>query len=106
MNNTIRSNFDMLRAYEAQLWRMGALAERYFAEDPNTSLLKLRQFSFKTRSGGFLKIISKFSEGLTPTPYAQNSRDVKSSSATSRSVNLLIYYQLQLVDKATNRLIV
>jgi hypothetical protein len=45
MNNTIRSNFDMLRAYEEQLWRLGALAERYFAEDPNTSLLKLRQFS-------------------------------------------------------------
>jgi type I restriction enzyme R subunit len=45
MENNIRSNFDMLRAYEAQLWRLGALAERYFAEDPNTSLLKLRQFS-------------------------------------------------------------
>jgi type I restriction enzyme, R subunit len=45
MKNNIRSNFDMLRAYEAQLWRLGALAERYFAEDPNTSLLKLRQFS-------------------------------------------------------------
>jgi type I restriction enzyme, R subunit len=45
MENHIRSNFDMLRAYEAQLWRLGALAERYFAEDPNTSLLKLRQFS-------------------------------------------------------------
>lgn len=35
----------MLLAYEEQLWRLGALAERYFAEDPNTSLLKLRQFS-------------------------------------------------------------
>ena len=35
----------MLRAFDAQLWRLGALAERYFAEDPNTSLLKLRQFS-------------------------------------------------------------
>jgi type I restriction enzyme, R subunit len=45
MKNNIRSNFDMLRAYEAQLWRLGALAERYFTEDPNTSLLKLRQFS-------------------------------------------------------------
>lgn len=41
----IRSNFDMLRPYEEQLWRLGALAERYFAEDPNTSLLKLRQFA-------------------------------------------------------------
>ena len=45
MKNNIRSNFDMLRAYEAQLWRLGALAERYFAEDPNTSLLKLSQLS-------------------------------------------------------------
>jgi hypothetical protein len=45
MKNNIRSNFDMLRAFEPQLWRLGALAERYFAEDPNTSLLKLRQFS-------------------------------------------------------------
>lgn len=45
MKNTIRSNFDMLRTDEAQLWRLGALAERYFAEDPNTSLLKLRQLS-------------------------------------------------------------
>ena len=42
INNHIRSNFDMLRAYEVPLWRLGALAERYFAEDPNTSLLKLR----------------------------------------------------------------
>ncbi|MDD0811346.1 type I restriction-modification system endonuclease [Curvibacter sp. RS43] len=45
MQQNIRSNFDMLRSYEPQLWRLGALAERYFAEDPNTSLLKLRQFA-------------------------------------------------------------
>ena len=45
MLQSIQSNFDMLRSYEEQLWRLGALAERYFAEDPNTSLLKLRQFS-------------------------------------------------------------
>ncbi|ATE61880.1 type I restriction-modification system endonuclease [Thauera sinica] len=45
MQQNIRSNFDMLKAYEPQLWRLGALAERYFAEDPNTSLLKLRQFA-------------------------------------------------------------
>jgi type I restriction enzyme, R subunit len=45
MQQNIRSNFDMLRSYEAQLWRLGALAERYFAEDPNTSLLKLRQLA-------------------------------------------------------------
>ncbi|WP_396268632.1 type I restriction-modification system endonuclease [Ideonella sp.] len=45
MPHTIRSNFDMLRPYEPQLWRLGALAERYFADDPNTSLLKQRQFA-------------------------------------------------------------
>lgn len=39
------SNFTVLGAYEQQLWRLGALAERYFAEDPNTCLLKLRQFA-------------------------------------------------------------
>ena len=45
MAQEIRSNFDMLRSYEEQLWRLGAVAERYFSDDPNTSLLKLRQFS-------------------------------------------------------------
>lgn len=45
MKTNIRSNFDMLRSYEEQLWRLGALAERYFAEDPNTSLLKSRQLA-------------------------------------------------------------
>lgn len=39
------SNFNVLRGYDEQLWRLGALAERYFAEDPNTCLLKLRQFA-------------------------------------------------------------
>ena len=45
MTESIRSNFDMLRPYEAQLWRLGVLAEGYFAADPNTTLLKLRQFA-------------------------------------------------------------
>lgn len=39
------SNFQFLSAYDAQLVRLGALAERYFKEDPNTSLIKLRQFA-------------------------------------------------------------
>ncbi|WP_373510491.1 DUF4145 domain-containing protein [Thiocapsa sp.] len=37
-------NFGCLRAYEPQLDRLGALAERYFADDPSTCLIKLRQF--------------------------------------------------------------
>lgn len=37
------TNFRHLRAYDEQLFRLGGLAERYFPEDPNTALLKLRQ---------------------------------------------------------------
>ncbi len=37
-------NFAFLRAYEPQLDRLAALAERYFPDDPITCLIKLRQF--------------------------------------------------------------
>ena len=39
----IRSNFSHLATLDAQLVRLGRLAERYFSDDPNTALLKLRQ---------------------------------------------------------------
>jgi type I restriction enzyme R subunit len=39
------ANFTVLAEHDEQLVRLAALAERYFAEDPNTSLIKLRQFS-------------------------------------------------------------
>lgn len=39
------SNFTFLEATEVQLWRLGILAERYFPDDPNTALLKTRQFA-------------------------------------------------------------
>ncbi len=42
---SLGSNFAHLQAHDEQLLRLGMLAERYFAEDPNTCLLKLRQFS-------------------------------------------------------------
>lgn len=38
-----QSNFAHLRAHDEQLVRLGMLAERYFSDDPNTCLLKLRQ---------------------------------------------------------------
>jgi type I restriction enzyme R subunit len=38
------SNFAHLQACDEQLARLGALAEKYFADDPNTSLIKMRQF--------------------------------------------------------------
>ncbi len=38
------SNFSFLESEQPQLFRLGALAERYFPEDPNTCIVKLRQF--------------------------------------------------------------
>jgi type I restriction enzyme, R subunit len=37
-------NFTLLAQHDIQLVRLGALAERYFRDDPNTCLIKLRQF--------------------------------------------------------------
>lgn len=39
------SNFTHLQSHDEPLLRLGMLAEKYFAEDPNTCLLKLRQLS-------------------------------------------------------------
>ena len=38
------SNFAFLKPHDIQLVRLGALAERYFHDDPNTCLIKVRQF--------------------------------------------------------------
>ena len=38
------ANFAFLAVHDPLLDHLGALAERYFAEDPSTSLVKLRQF--------------------------------------------------------------
>ena len=37
-------NFAFLKVHNPQLVQLGALAEKYFADDPNTCLIKLRQF--------------------------------------------------------------
>jgi type I restriction enzyme R subunit len=41
----LSSNFAFLQEHDEQLLRLGMLAERYFPDDPNTSLLKLRQLA-------------------------------------------------------------
>ncbi len=42
---SLTSNFAHLQSHDEQLLRLGMLAERYFADDPNTCLLKLRQLA-------------------------------------------------------------
>lgn len=39
------ANFEFLRPYGLQLYRLAAQAEHYFRTDPNTTLIKLRQFA-------------------------------------------------------------
>ena len=39
------ANFEFLRAHGSQLFRLAAQADHYFRTDPNTTLLKLRQFA-------------------------------------------------------------
>lgn len=40
-----RTNFAFLQQHSEQLLRLGMLAEKYFADDPNTCLIKLRQLT-------------------------------------------------------------
>jgi type I restriction enzyme R subunit len=44
LSGEMRSNFSHLGQLDAQLVRLGALAEKYFADDANTSMVKIRQF--------------------------------------------------------------
>jgi type I restriction enzyme R subunit len=44
MRDQRSANFSFLAVHDAQLVRLGALAERYFNEDPVTCLIKLRQY--------------------------------------------------------------
>lgn len=41
----VSANFEFLQRHGSQLFRLAALAERYFRTDPNTCLIKLRQYA-------------------------------------------------------------
>src|SRR6202158_430423 len=58
----ISANFDFLGTHDAQLVRLGGVAERYFKDDPNTCLIKLRQF------GEVLAQLTAASAGLLASP--------------------------------------
>ncbi|MDQ5984800.1 MAG: hypothetical protein CSYNP_00496 [Syntrophus sp. SKADARSKE-3] len=45
MDGFPKTNFGHMQEHDEQLVRLGMLAEKYFPEDPNTSILKLRQFA-------------------------------------------------------------
>ena len=58
----ISPNFDFLGVHGAQLVQLAALAERYFKDDPNTCLIKLRQF------GEVLAQLTAAKSGLLASP--------------------------------------
>jgi type I restriction enzyme, R subunit len=45
MGAALQSNFAFLEEHDQQLVRLGLLAEKYFSDDPNTCLIKLRQLA-------------------------------------------------------------
>lgn len=45
MHYQTQTNFAVLQQHDPQLLHLGMLAEKYFADDPNTCLLKLRQLA-------------------------------------------------------------
>jgi type I restriction enzyme, R subunit len=86
------SNFAFLAGYDAQLVRLGALAERYFPDDPNTCLIKLRQLAellaqqVAARVGLYASADEPFSDLL---------RRLKAERAAPREVSDL-FHQLRL----------
>ncbi|WP_183311241.1 type I restriction-modification system endonuclease [Devosia subaequoris] len=44
-NTVTASNFAFLDQHDNRLYALGGLAERYFSDDPSTSIVKLRQFA-------------------------------------------------------------
>jgi len=66
------SNFEYLATYDAQLVRLGALAELRFHDAPNSCLIKLRQFAellaqqLAARMGYVFSSGKPFADLLTP----------------------------------------
>ena len=87
----MQTNFGHLRGHDEQLWRLGLLAEKYFPEDPNTCLLKLRQLTellaqlVASQTGVFLssqeshyELLRRLQdEGLLPREVAQVFNEVR-----------------------------
>lgn len=82
------SNFSALREREPQLFRLGALAERYFADDPNTCHIKLRQFSELTAQ----LTATRLGIGLAPDDsHAEVLRRLKLANGFPREVSDLFH---------------
>src|SRR5437763_215002 len=95
----ISANFDFLGVHDPQLVRLAALAERYFKDDPNTSVIKLRQF------GEVLAQLTAAKSGLLASPeepQADLLRRLKFERVVAREVGDL-FHQLRIAgNRATH----
>src|SRR5271165_3280691 len=95
----ISANFDFLGKHDAQLVRLGALAERYFKEDPNTCLIKLRQF------GELLAQLTAAKAGFLTSPeepQADLLRRLKFDRIVPREVGDLFHHLRLVGNRATH----
>src|SRR5215475_12979762 len=95
----VSANFGFLLSHDTQLVRLGALAERYFKDDPNTCLIKLRQF------GELLAQLTAAKSGLLTSPDEQQAdllRRLKFERVVPREVGDL-FHQLRVAgNRATH----
>jgi type I restriction enzyme, R subunit len=93
------ANFEFLGEHDTQLVRLGALAERYFKDDPNTCLIKLRQF------GEVLAQLTAAKTGLLASPeepQADLLRRLKFEGIVPREMGEL-FHQLRIAgNRATH----
>ena len=99
MSSGYRSNFAFLADYDEQFVRLGTLAERYFRDDPNTCLIKLRQLGELLAQ----EVAARF--GLfssTDEPQADLLRRLKAERAAPPQA-LEIFHQIRIAgNKATH----
>lgn len=93
------SNFTFLKAHSEKLARLGALAERYFSDDPSGALIKLRQL------GEFLAKEIAAAHGVLPnssSSFDEVLRTLKTRSFLPRQVADLFYHLKQAGNAAAH----
>lgn len=95
----VTSNFQFLEAHDVRLARLGALAERYFADDPPAALIKLRQL------GEFLAKDIAASHALLPSTevsFDDVLRTLRSKAILPREVADMFYHLKRVGNAAAH----
>jgi type I restriction enzyme, R subunit len=96
----VSPNFAFLKAHDLQLVRLGAQAERYFAEDPNTCLRQLAEELLRVAEAEAAEIKAKLI-GIQAQTVAQKAPVIQQSIANAQQNGRY----LDLDERETLRLI-